>query len=161
MRKVTSPSARTSLPIAPSKFSVTALLVPVFTARLLAEKSTTWSPGLDAWFSSTLRFLTVGNRSDKPTMPTLAALAVNAVHLRAGVETELIMARPKSIFSSFRPISSAVPPFTPANTLMPEPPMVNTFALIVSAVELLGFLARVTSSVVLLTARLPETCTKP
>ena len=133
MRSVTSPSARSISPTEPFMSSVTELVLLVTTSRLLAEKSITWSMSTLAWFISTVMFLTVGKRSDMPTTPTLSADAVSAVHLRVGWSWEEIMARPKSMPSIDSPMASSVPPLTPTNTSMSEPPRVSTSALTVSA----------------------------
>jgi len=69
---VTSPSARTSSPAEPDRLRVTDEPVPVLIARFLAAKSTTWSPSLVAWLTSTDRFRTVGRTSPRPTNPMLA-----------------------------------------------------------------------------------------
>ena len=90
-----------------------------------------------------------------------SAEAVSAVHLRLGWVCEEIKASPKSMSVSDKPMASDVPPLTPANTSMSEPPKVSTSAMTVSAGSEDDFLASVKVSAVLLTARLPVTCTKP
>ena len=111
--------------------------------------------------TSTDRLRTVGSRSLSPTKPTLAALACNAVQWRDLSACEVNIARPKSMSLSDSPIASSVPPLTPTNALIFDPPTVNTSTLTSSAVFLPLALASVTVLLLVSIARSPSIWINP
>ena len=104
--------------------------------------------------------------SGMPTTLTPAAVACSVVQVRATVAgsasgSSLTRASPNASPVKRSPISSALPPLTPANAFRPAPPTLNTSTSTSSPVAAPPVGAKVTVAAALRNARSPVSSTKP
>ena len=128
------PSARSTLPSAPSKSMSIESPPPVATVSGVTPKSTTVVlPKVlrvpPPWLISTIRLVPVSVRSGIPISPAEAAVAFSAVHVRRSVAPSraFAMARAMSTSSSVSPMAAPLSagPLMPANAVTSDAPMVS------------------------------------
>ena len=120
-----------------------------------------------AWLTATsMPLASITMPSGRPTTLTPVAVACSDVQVRAVVAgsasgASLASARPNSTPDRRRPISSPVPPFTPAKAFSPAPPMLSRSTSTSSPVAAPPVGASVTVVDSLRTARSPLNSTNP